>query len=358
MGGYHRPHHNQPNGMFDLNHCTTQDLQTPHSTIMIMITTFTRLLALVFGLVSHAAASIDNATIKEPKPKLRQTTPSVPRNHTTFSFVLCKDLDTRPTRSVSLAYSYLVESFADDIDLEAIDMAMLDSVGESILDQCMKPSDGHLHSRVVALESRLYTELSDDYCKSGLNCVIVRRKMTLVIEEGNPDLDDSDFLAIVYNAIEASIGSLAFENQTVTFISDKPSLVTRAQSLAVVASYKEGVKVDIGVFVLAFIFVLVFWFIVAIILIAIRRKKARNDACDNELGDLDSAVPASISVPESLSNNNPSERCREIIPVNLDHEHFIFLEELELNWKRNDFPAGRSGFSVELDTITEDEGSV
>ncbi|KAL7515809.1 hypothetical protein ACHAWX_000886 [Stephanocyclus meneghinianus] len=266
------------------------------------------------------------------------------------SEVRCQETPGPLERSLSLSYSYLVESF-DYTELEWIDAVLLNSVAENVL-ECSEPiSYGNSRASIIALKTSLDDPImSVNYCKSGVFCNVVRRKMTLDVYGGNEDDDDS-VLVTVHHAIEASMEWLSRTGQNVMYISERPT-VGRAQSHDETPSNKEYSHNTFSVFAGTFIVFSGLGSIVAVIIFRFHIKASALDADDDAEKF---QAPISLKISNSFDNTQPSERCKHIAPRNLEVEEFVYVaEEDTLAWMRTDFPSAHSGFRHFLDTVIEE----
>jgi hypothetical protein len=255
-----------------------------------------------------------------------------------------------PTRSISLGYSYLVQS-NDVIPFEELETALLSSVADRTLDCSSEESHGE--ARVVALEMRYYESfVSDNFCNSELLvCNVVNRMMTLVIQ-GDYTQDGNDILSKANIAIEDSIGQLssAFKGLTASFINDRPTVV-KVQGLTVPLTNDETQGGKLSVFMSCFVVISAVGSAILFAILYIHRS-AKRDKCLCKTGDLE--VPTLITISQSLEDESPSERCQDISPINLDVEQFIFADQTQdLHWMRTAFRASRAGFCIDLDTVSE-----
>ena len=269
------------------------------------------------------------------------------------SEVRCQE-DAGPLRSLSLSYSYLVET-SGDIGLERIDALLLNSVAENVL-ECTKPiSYGLSRAAIIALKTSMDDpSMLVNYCKSGVFCNVVRRKMTLDVYGGHEE-DDDLVLETVYHAIEASMDWLSITGQNVMYIRERQTIV-RAQSLNETPSNEEHSDNTFNVFAGTFIVISSVGSIVAVAIIGIHIRSSTWDVAD-DTEKFQAPIP--LRICDSLDNTQPSERCKDIVPRNLDVEEFVFVaEEDTLAWMRTDFPSARSGFCLFLDTVIKEVDTV
>ncbi|KAL3801425.1 hypothetical protein HJC23_007035 [Cyclotella cryptica] len=264
------------------------------------------------------------------------------------SEVRCRDA-ADPLRSVSLSYSYLVQSSGNK-QLESIDAALLSSVAENVL-ECKKPvSYGYSRATIVALRSSLDDSImSVNYCKSGVFCNVFRRTMTVDIYGGHEEEDDL-VLQFVYSAIEDSIDWLSFEGQNAIYIKERPT-IAQAQSLNVPA--EENLDKEFSVFAGALIVISGVGSIVAVTIIRFHIRAISSDFADETL---ERQARISNTTHDSSGKSQPSERCKDIIPRNLDIEEFVFVAEEE-TWMRTGIPSARNGLCLFLDTVIEEDES-
>lgn len=298
----------------------------------------------------------------------------------------CENLD-GPTRSYSISYSFLVQS-SDEIDFDSIETALLSDVADQILDcrvlttdkSSSQQTDEHTESRIVGLEvstGKSGGGVSENFCKSGVSCHVVARKMEVSIEYGD-DYEDLHLLAIAQESIEASLNSLSFKSMQVSYISDRPTL-TRANSLRASSTpHSLDASSRFTVFTVSFISVVSVASLLAISFVLLRRLGNSNDRI--ELGTpkagLDVSECSSITM-QTLEDMNPSKTKRfsraELteVSVNLDVERFIVEDQpgtrmlivedrLEgVHWMhvRDDLlrSSNLGGFCIDLDTVAEED---
>lgn len=260
----------------------------------------------------------------------------------------CTGLD-RSTRSLPLMYSYLVQS-NEEIHFDELEKALTDAVARQVLDCTSSPTsdaDEAVTSRIVGLEVSVSTYgggVSENFCNSGVYCHVVGSKMIVALEGDRRK--DSQQLARVHDVIENSLESISVGGMKASYISERPSL-TRSEILRVSAPSGMNEKTS-GFSVFTATLVVVFS-VGSILAIVTLHYSSRHK--DDELD-----VPTSITVALSIEDDPPTERCKDILPVNLDVEHFVFADKTQdLHWMRTDFRASTRGFCIELDTVAEEE---
>ena len=268
----------------------------------------------------------------------------------------CKDLD-GPTRTLSLTYSYLVQTIGD-VRTKEIETSLITAVANRAL-KCANPvvASTQAEIKVVALETSNRRTISGNYCKSEIQCRVIKTTWNIALEgDTNANANENrqiDSLALtnMLSIVEAAIEEVSFDNLSVSFISDMPALVSKVQGLAILTSRKE-VKRGPSVFTVAFITISVAGTLIMFTLLL--HRTATNNECDSKTDELD--VPTSITVLKSSSDNEdtPSERAQDISPCNLDAKRFIFETEEDLHLMRMGNRFSYRGFCLELDTVDED----
>ena len=316
-------------------------------------------------LFEDVTAKIDMMT----KPRLLQANVTVSRNlldripnqdmDSTISYNIvssgskeirrCKELN-GPTRSLTLTYTYLVESFLD-IDFHDIETTLFTSIAEMNLVLACKSfssSEDHLKPRTVAFEASVEGGVSDNFCHGDRKCHIVRRTMTLAVQGENTE-NDSQLLVEASNAVELSINQLSSENIKISYISDRPTITSTFQEQLVIEPAGKG----FGIFPKALIVVSAVGSTVVLAVVAFNQSEKKEEKCC-----MDGEVLDHITISQRLDDKGlPSDRCLDISPCNLDAKQFIYVDDniIDLHWITADFRHIPDGFVIDIETNTEVE---
>jgi hypothetical protein len=223
----------------------------------------------------------------------------------------------------------------------------VDSIAQQVMKCTTSSADEGATSRIVGLEvfgGSSAGGVSENFCGSGMHCHVVGRKMIVALEEDSRN--DSRLLARVHDSIENSLNSISVEGVKASYISERPTL-TRSQSLRASApSGKNEKPSGFGVFTTSLL--AVFSFGSLLVIVTLHYSSGHKE---NELD-----VPTSTTMSLSLEDDQPTERCMDILPVNLDVEHFVFVDKMEdFHWMRTDLRASPRGYCIGLDTVAEEE---
>ena len=302
-------------------------------------------------------------TLTKTKWVHRKLPPTFVDNHTDAYHVFssdkedvrwCSDVD-GPTSSMSLNYSYLVES-TGYIHTRDVETSLIAAVANRTL-KCAYPwiesiDNKQSQVKIVALEmgSRIII-LDNNLCKSGVHCSVISTTWNLALEGYTNHNENSQILADMLSIIEATVQEVSFGNLSVSFISDMPTLVSKAQGFATLTSGKE-LKRGTSVFTITLITISATGTL--IMFLVLLHHNATNDESDGEAEELD--VPTSITVlKSSASDDAPSERAQSISPCNLDAKRFIYESEEDLHFlMRMGNRSNYRGFRLELDTVVEE----